>query len=340
MKTLTAGRDGTPASNGRRNRTRAARGFGTAWANRTSQGLVAAVLVALVVVFWILSPDFMTVSNIRTVFDSVAVIGVLSVGQAFVIITAGIDLSQGAVVALAGVIGGYYMSPPGGSVIEGIALGLGIGLGVGLLNGILAAYTRIPAFIITLATLLICGGGALLFTGGAPLANLPGSVGRFGFGSLWVFPYLIFLTIGVMIIGHVILSRSKFGRFVFAVGSNARAAALAGLKTRRVTVLVYVISGLLSAGGGLMLMAYVNEATPTAGANFELDAIAAVVIGGGSLFGGQGSAITAVVGAVLLGVLANGTQILGLSSYMEQLLLGIVVAASVFVDSYRRRRAV
>lgn len=309
-------------------------------ATKTNQGLVGAVLVVLIAIFWVSSPDFMTNSNMTTILASVAVIGVLSVGQAFVIITAGIDLSQGAVVALAGVIGGYYMGPPTGSVYDGIIVGLGIGLGVGLLNGLLAAFTRIPAFIITLATLLICGGGALLFTGGAPLANLPASVSSFGFGSIWVLPYLIFVTAVVAIIGYIVLERTRFGRYVFAVGSNARAARLAGLKTRKVIVAVYVISAVLSAVGGLMLMSYVNEATPTAGTNYELDAIAAVVIGGGSLFGGQGSAITAVIGALLLGVLANGTQILGVSSYMEQVLLGGVVAASVFVDSYRRRRAV
>ncbi len=308
--------------------------------SRLNEGLVGAVLLALVIIFWLLSPDFMTKSNVRTIFDSVAVIGVLSVGQAFVIITAGIDLSQGAIVALAGVISGYYMAPSGGSVFLGVMVGLAVGLGVGLLNGLIVAYTRVPAFIVTLATLLICGGGALLFTSGAPLANLLPSVGRFGFSYVWVLPYLFFITLGVMLIGALVLNKTKYGRYVYAIGSNLRAAKLAGLRTRGILVSVYVISAVLSAIGGMMLMAYVNEATPTAGANFELDAIAAVVIGGGSLFGGQGSAITAVVGALLLGVLSNGTEILGVSSYMEQLLLGVVVVASVFVDSYRRRRAV
>lgn len=304
-----------------------------------NSSLVAAVLLCLVVIFSIVTPTFLSQENIATVFDSVAVIATLSVGQAFVIITAGIDLSQGAVVAISGVIGAAAMVH--GGILLGIVVFLAIGVGVGLFNGILVAFTKVPAFIVTLGSLSICSGGALLFTGGEPIYNLPSALVSFGTGSFFaVFPYIILVTIIVAFLGQVLLGMTRFGRSVYAIGSNHTAAMLSGLSVRKSIVLVYLISGVLSAIGGLMLTAYVNTALPTAGSNFELDAIAAVVIGGGSLFGGQGSVWAATLGALLLSVLSNGTQLLGMSSYAQILILGIVVIGAVYVDSFRKRAGI
>lgn len=301
--------------------------------------LVAAALVVLVVIFSIATPNFLSGTNVPTIFDSVAIIAVLTVGQAFVIITAGIDLSQGSVVALAGVIGAVIMVSHG--VILGGILMVIVGVAVGLFNGLLVAYTRVPAFIVTLGSLSIASGVALLATGGQPIYNLPPALSNFGGGAIvGLFPYIIIITIAAVIVGQIILGRTRFGRSVYAIGSNRTAAILSGLSVRRVTVLVYVISGFLSGLGALMLTAYVSTADPQAGANFELDAIAAVVIGGGSLFGGQGSVWAAALGALLLSVLSNGTQLLGVSSYAQTLILGIVVIGAVFIDSFRKRSAV
>lgn len=304
-----------------------------------NSSLVAAALVVLVVVFSFISSSFLSGTNIATIFDSVAIIAVLTVGQAFVIITAGIDLSQGSVVALAGVIGAAVMMRHG--VFLGTVLMLAVGLGVGLFNGLLIAYTRVPAFIVTLGSLSMASGVALLATGGQPIYNLPPALSNFGGGAVMgLFPYIIIITIVAAIVGQIILGRTRFGRSVYAIGSNRTAAVLSGLSVRRTTVLVYVISGFLSGLGALMLTAYVSTADPQAGANFELDAIAAVVIGGGSLFGGQGSVWAATLGALLLSVLTNGTQLLGVSSYAQTLILGIVVIGAVFIDSFRKRSAV
>lgn len=301
--------------------------------------LVAAALVGLVVVFSFVSPAFLSATNVSTIFDAVAVIAVLTVGQAFVIITAGIDLSQGSVVALAGVIGAAVMMSHG--ILLGSLLMLAVGLVVGLFNGLLIAYTRVPAFIVTLGSLSMASGVALLVTGGQPIYNLPPALSNFGGGAVMgLFPYIIIITIVAAIVGQIILGRTRFGRSVYAIGSNRTAAILSGLSVRRTTVLVYVISGFLSGLGALMLTAYVSTADPQAGANFELDAIAAVVIGGGSLFGGQGSVWAATLGALLLSVLSNGTQLLGVSSYAQTLILGIVVIGAVFIDSFRKRSAV
>ncbi|PSR19944.1 MAG: sugar ABC transporter permease [Sulfobacillus acidophilus] len=302
--------------------------------------LVAAALVALVVIFGVTAPSFFSSTNVPTIFDSVAVIAVLSVGQAFVIITAGIDLSQGSVVALAGVIGASIMAAHG--VFVGAILMVVIGALVGLFNGVLVAYTRVPAFIVTLGSLSMAAGAALLYTGGEPIYNLPSSLVNFGNGAFLygLLPYIIIISIVAAIVGQIVLGRTRFGRSVYAIGSNRKAALLSGVRVPRVTVLVYVISGFLSGLGALMLTAYVNTADPGAGTNFELDAIAAVVIGGGSLFGGQGSVWSAALGALLLSVLANGTQLLGVSSYAQTLILGIVVIGAVFIDSFRKRSAV
>ncbi|MHB8293234.1 MAG: ABC transporter permease [Acidimicrobiales bacterium] len=303
-----------------------------------NSSLIAGALLILVIIFSIFSPNFLSASNITTIFDSVAVIATLSIGQTFVIVTAGIDLSQGAIVALSGVIGAQAMSH--GDVLLGLLLGIGIGIVIGSINGLLVAFTKVPAFIATLGTLSVCGGVALLLTGGEPIYQLPQSFSGFGTASWGIFPLIIVVAAVLAVVGQVLLGRTRFGRSVYAMGSSRPAAILSGLPVRRNTVLVYVLSGLLSAVGGLLLTAYVNTAMPTAGANYELDAIAAVVIGGGSLFGGQGAVWASMFGALLLSVLSIGTQLLGVSSYAQTVILGIVVVGAVYIDSFRKRVAV
>ncbi len=302
-----------------------------------NSSLVVLALIILVVFFTITSRPFLSADNIQTIFDSVSVIAVLSIGQQYVIATAGIDLSVGAIVALTGVVGGQLMTH---GILLGVVVALLIGLGVGLVNGLLTAFTKVPAFIVTLGTFSVCSGGALLATNGVGVYNFPTSFLNFGVDGFGVFPYLIIVAIVLGIAGQVLLGMTRFGRSVYAMGSNYRAARLSGLPVRRNLVLVYVISGVLSAVGGLLLTAYVASALPTAGANYNLDSIAAVVIGGGSLFGGQGAVWSAMLGALLMSVLSNGTELLGVSSYAQTVILGIVVVGAVFIDSFRKRVAV
>lgn len=307
-----------------------------------NSSLVAAVLVGLIVGFTFLAPNFISNNNILTLLQSVAVIAVLAIGQTFVIITAGIDLSQGAVVGLTGVLGAGAMGSASGAggIALGILVAVLVGLGVGLVNGVLTAFTRVPAFIVTLGTLSIAGGVALLVTGGEPIYQLPPSFNAFGIGAFGVFPNIILVSLVLAALGQVLLGRTRFGRSVYAIGSSPRAAALSGLPVRRNIVLVYAMSGVLSAIGGVLLTAYVNSALPTAGSNYELDSIAAVVIGGGSLFGGQGTVWASMLGVLLIGVLANGTDLVGVSSYSQTVILGCVVIIAVFIDSFRKRVAV
>ena len=307
-----------------------------------NSSLVAAVLAVLILGFALAAPNFLSANNVLNLLQSVAVIAVLAIGQTFVIITAGIDLSQGAIIGLSGVLGAGVMGATGGpgSIALGILVAVAIGLIVGLINGLLTAFTRVPAFIVTLGTLSIASGVALLVTGGEPIYELPPAFTGFGTGALWVFPDIILVSLVLAVIGQILLGRTRFGRGVYAVGSNRRAAALSGLPVRRNIVLVFILSGILSAVGGVLLTAYVNSALPTAGANYELDSIAAVVIGGGSLFGGQGTVWASMLGVLLIGVLANGTDLLGVSTYSQTVILGCVVIGAVFVDSFRKRVAI
>jgi ribose/xylose/arabinose/galactoside ABC-type transport system permease subunit len=221
-----------------------------------------------------------------------------------------------------------------------VAAGLAIGALVGLLNGALINWANLPPFIATLATMSVAAGAALIITGGEPVFGIPAGFSNFGQNGLGIFPYIAMVAILLAIVFHVILAYTRFGRFTYAIGSNKLSARLSGLNVRRHLIYVYVISGLMSAIGGLLMTAWVNTALPTAGANYELNSIAAVVIGGGSLFGGEGTMWGSMIGALLIATLSNGTQLLGVSTYWKEVLLGFVVILAVYVDNFRRRTSI
>ncbi len=308
------------------------------WKDLFNSSLVASALVLLIIVFSLASPYFLSSNNAYHIIQQVAVVAVLAVGQTYVIITAGIDLSQGAVVGLSGVVGALLMQH--NSIEVAIAAGLAVGLVVGALNGFLITIAKLPPFIATLATLSIGGGVALILTNGQPVFNIPSSFVNFGSGGIGIFPYIAIVMLALAVLFQVVLSYTRFGRFTYAVGSNIVAARLSGLKVGRQLFFVYLISGFMSAVGGLLLTGYVASALPSAGSNYELESIAAVVIGGGSLFGGEGTVWGSIVGALLLATLSNGTQLLGISTYVQVILLGLVVILAVYFDNFRRRKGV
>lgn len=304
-----------------------------------NSSLVGVALLALVIYFTIASPYFLTAVNWYHILQDVAVVAVLTVGQAFVIITAGIDLSQGSVLGLTGVVAALAMTahePIWLAVLEGLA----VGLVVGLVNGALITLAKLPPFIATLATMSMGVGAALIITHGEPVFGIPSTFSNFGQNGVSIFPYIAIVAIVLAAIFHVVLAYTRFGRFTYAIGSNALSARLSGLNVRRHLLWVYVLSGAMSAVAGLLMTAWVNSALPTAGSNYELNSIAAVVIGGGSLFGGEGTMWGSMVGALLMATLSNGTQLLGVSTYWQDVLLGLVVVLAVYVDNFRRRTTV
>ncbi|RIV26192.1 ABC transporter permease [Alicyclobacillaceae bacterium I2511] len=305
--------------------------------NILNTSLVAAALVLLVIVFSVLSPVFLTELNLFHILQQVSIVGILAVGQAFVIITAGIDMSQGSIIGLTGVATALLMSAHYPTWVA-ILAGLLAGTLIGVLNGVLVTWAKLPPFIATLGTMSIGAGLALVITGGQPVFGIPtvlSNLGNDGIGS--ILPDIALLLIVIAVIFHFVLSRSRFGRYTYAIGSNPLAARLAGLNVKRQLIWIYIISGFLSAVGGIVMIAWVNSAMPSAGDNYQLNSIAAVVIGGGSLFGGQGTIWGSMVGALLMSVLSNGSQLVGISTYWQSVLLGLVVILAVFIDGFRQR---
>jgi ribose transport system permease protein len=293
-------------------------------------------LVGLCVVLWILTPHFLTVSNLLNVAQQTSINAIIAVGLTFVIISGGIDLSVGSIVAFSGVVMASLMAREVPWAFAVIA-GLGTGLGCGLLNGVLITLGRLPPFIATLGMMSVARGGALLYTDGRPISGFSEGFRWLATGEVLFIPLPVIVMGLVYVVAHFILRRTPFGRYVFAIGGNEEAALLSGVKVRFHKTMVYGLGGLLSALAAAVLTARLNSAQPIAGINYELDAIAATVIGGTSLLGGQGSVIGTLIGALIMGVLRNGLNLLGVSSFVQQLVIGAVIILAVLMDMAFKR---
>jgi ribose transport system permease protein len=308
-----------------------------AWRRNTLQQLGPFLFViALGAVLAIVSPVFLSSTNISAIFVQMSVIAIIAVGETMVIITAGIDLSVSAVVALSGVIAAMLVANDGLGVGLGMIVGVLVGGGVGLVNGLLVTVVRLPPFIATLGTLSAVGGVALLVTNGQPI-SAPTSFDVLGTGHVGPIAVPIVMMVIVAAAGWFMLARTTLGRSAYAIGSNFETARLSGIRVNRVLTSVYVIQGLLAGLGGVIVASRVVTGDPTAGTNYNLDAIAAAVIGGASLFGGEGTVIGAVIGALLLELIANGSDLLNISNFWQDVILGVVILAAVAYDQLRRR---
>lgn len=295
-------------------------------------------LVLLGTVMAILSPVFLTSQNLLNVGVQAAVVAILAFGQTFVIVSAGIDLSVGSVAALAAIVTGYSAATMGLNPLVAILLGLLTGVASGFVSGALIAFGRLPAFIATMAMLSIARGLALVLSGGVPIAQ-PSAVAWFG-ETLWGWlpvPVLIMVILGLL--ASFILNRTYTGRAMYAIGGNEEAARLSGINVNRQKLIIYSLAGLFSAIAGLVLAGRLVSGQPQAAAGYELDAIAAVVIGGASLAGGSGRAFGTFIGALVLAVIRNGLNLLNVSSFWQQVVIGAVIALAVLTDTLRRRRS-
>jgi ribose transport system permease protein len=288
-------------------------------------------LIALCAVLWILTPHFLTVSNLLNVAQQTAINAIIAVGLTFVIISGGIDLSVGSMVAFSGVVMARLLEL-GAPWPIAVAGGLGIGLACGLVNGVLITFGRLPPFIATLGMMSVARGGALLYTEGRPISGFTEAFRNLATGEIMFVPVPVMVMGAVYLVAHFILRRTPFGRYVFAIGGNEEAALLSGVKVRLHKTMVYGVCGLLSGLAAAVLTARLNSAQPIAGINYELDAIAATVIGGTSLMGGQGSVIGTLIGALIMGVLRNGLNLLGVSSFVQQVVIGAVIILAVLMD--------
>lgn len=289
-------------------------------------------LFILCVVLWILTPYFLTVSNLLNVAQQTSINAIIAVGMTFVIITAGIDLSVGSLVAFSGVVlaSALQMGVP---LPIAVFLGLIVGLACGAVNGLLITYGRLPPFISTLGMMSVARGAALLYTNGRPISGFPENFRFLATGEvLGIIPTPVIIMATVYVAAHFVLNNTKLGRYTYAIGGNEEAALLSGVNVTKYKIMVYGLCGMLSGLAAVILTARLNSAQPIAGIMYELDAIAATVIGGTSLMGGEGTVLGTLLGALIMGVLRNGLNLLGVSSFIQQIVIGSVIIFAVLVD--------
>ena len=291
------------------------------------------VLAVLCVALAMLSPFFLSVSNFLNILLASATIGVLAIAATLILSSAGLDLSIGSVMALSGVVGAYFCVVLEWSWFMAIVGALGTGTLAGFINGQIITRSRIPAFIVTLGMLGIARGlSYIIAPNGGAIYGLPGIVVYLGQGRPLGIPTPVIILILVALAAHYMLAYSRFGRHALAMGDNENAARATGIPVERLRGKLYMISGGLAGLAGLIFMARVNAGDPVAGINYELAAITAAIIGGTSLFGGKGSILGALVGALIMGVLQNGLNLLGVQSYYQQVAIGVVLILAVWID--------
>ncbi|EAU47962.1 MULTISPECIES: ABC transporter permease [Salipiger] len=318
------------------------------------EGRAFFALVAIIIVFSILSPVYFSVGNFLIMSSHVAIFGLLAIGMLLVILNGGIDLSVGSTLGLSGVVAGYLMQgveiPAAGVILYPpvwavVLLTICLGAFVGAINGVLIAFFNVPAFVATLGMLYVARGVALLMTNGLTYNNLGGDAALGNTGFDWLgFNRIGGVPIGVIVLALValtvglVLARTAFGRWLYASGGNERAAELSGVPTRKVKVSVYVLSGICAAIAGLVLSSQLTSAGPTAGTTYELTAIAAVVIGGAALTGGRGNVRGTMLGAFVIGFLSDGLVIIGVSAYWQTVFTGAVIVLAVLLNSLQYGR--
>ena len=303
---------------------------------------IGLALLAMVVFFAFVAPDFTTHENVANILTQITINLILATGMTFAILIGGIDLSVGAVMALCAVVAGSVLKL---DLSDPLAIGLGIvaslavGMACGALNGFVSSFWRVPSFIVTLGMLNVARGGALEVTNARTIYDFPDSFNAFGTASVLGVPVMFVLALVLLGMGWVVLTRTVFGRMIYAIGNNEEAVRLSGHRPFVFKVLAFTVTGLCVGIAALVYMTRLTIANPILGVGFELNAIAAVIIGGTSLSGGRGSLVGTLLGAAIIGVLANGLILMGVTDFVRQIITGLVIIGAVILDSYRARLA-
>jgi len=304
--------------------------------NLKEYGIFLSFIVTCVVLS-IATPQFLSVANWTIIVTQVSINALLAFGVTFVIITGGIDLSVGSIVAVTGVVAASLAQNGDYPVSLAITGGLIVGLAFGLLNGFLVTQSKIAPFIVTLGTMTIGRGLALILSNGRPVSNLSKSFNFIGNGKVLGFPVPIIILIFVFIVSSIALKKTVFGRYVYAIGGNEQAAWASGINVTKIKLATYAICGALSGLAGILLTARISTGQPNSGMGFELDAIAAVVIGGTSTTGGRGTMIGTLIGVLLIGVINNGLDLMNVTSYYQQVIMGAIIIGAVLLDSWNQK---
>jgi ribose transport system permease protein len=307
------------------------------------EGGIGIALLVMILVFWSLSSDFATLRNVRNILNQITINTILAVGMTFVILVAGIDLSVGSVMAFSLMTAGVVMKagglPDALSIPLSILTGIGVGVLAGFFNGWVSERWRLPSFIVTLGMLNIARGAALLTTDASTLYQFPRSFTDFGTGTIVgnTVPSIFLVAVMLVAASWFVLNRTVFGRLIYAIGNNEEAVRLSGHNPSVYKIAAFTISGATAGIAGIINMARLTIASPIVGVGFELNAIAAVIIGGTSLFGGKGSIIGTFIGAAIIGVLQNGLVLLGVGDFLRTMITGFVIIAAVVLDYYRNK---
>ena len=304
--------------------------------------IIVVAIFAEVTVFSLLAPQFLSIDNLVNVALSIAITGILAVGMTFVILTGGIDLSVGSVLAVAGIVAAICAKTLGDAgIFVGIIAAVLVGVLCGLFNGVTVSRFRVPPFVVTLAVLTIARGLAFIiadkFSGSTSVSELPASFAFLGREKLFGLPVPVITMLIVFAIGWFLLRHTRFGRYVYAIGGNSEASFLAGINVKSVTTWVYVLNGFLVGLAGVTLASRLGAGLANAGMQYELDVIAAVVVGGTSLMGGKGSVVSTLFGAIFIGVLNNGLNLAGIDPYLQKVALGVVILLAVLADQINKR---
>lgn len=306
---------------------------------RARESGIALVVVVIMIGLSIASPNFARADNLAIVARIVALNSIIAIGMTLTILLGGIDLSVGSVVALASVVVGYVLVRMQMPILVSILAGLLTGVFVGLINGFLIVRTGVASIIITLGMMGLARGFALVITKGSTISGLPEAYLALGQGYLGLVPYPVIIMLVIAVIIHVMLSRTTFGRRIYFVGSNEDAAVLSGINVRWVKIVVFTICATLAATEAVIETARMSTAQPASGVGYELTAIGAVIIGGASIMGGEGTILGTILGATLLGLITNGLILLGVSAYWQQVFSGGIIILAVALDTWRRRRS-
>jgi ribose/xylose/arabinose/galactoside ABC-type transport system permease subunit len=314
---------------------------GSSYKKRVQGVGVYGILMAFAVICIALAlstPRFLTVSNLTIIVTQVSINALLAFGVTFVIITGGIDLSLGSMVAVTGVVAAMFAHPDTFPLAVPLVLALGAGFLMGGFNGLVITKSKVPPFIVTLGTMTIGRGLALILSKGRPVSNLSDTFNFIGGGQVLGIPFPIIILIVVFVLCSLLLKKTIWGRYMYAVGGNEQAARASGISVEKIKMLVYILSGLLAGLAGIVLTSRITTGQPNAGQGFELDAIAAAIIGGTSTSGGSGTMTGTLIGALLIGVISNGLDLLNVTSYYQQVVMGVIIIGAVVLDGLNRKK--
>jgi len=300
-------------------------------------------LLLFLVLVWVvisrITPYFLQGNNILLVLDQTATVAIAGVGMTYVIISGGVDLSVGGIAALSGMMAGICITKWGMSFAPALVLAMLVGVIVGLINGLLISYFNLQPMICTLGTLSAARGLTLISTSGRPIFVINPTFNLVGNGDVFGIPFPVIIAVLVFVIGHIVLTYTEFGRYVFAIGGNQEATRLSGINVKRYKTMIYIISGFCAALVGIVLVGILGASEPTVGQGLELDSIAVTAIGGTNLMGGIGGLVGTMLGSLLIGTIKNSLTILNIVSYYQQVVIGVIIILAVLLEYFRKRRA-